>query len=112
MTLTILALILLAIALAGWWIYKNRKAEWKPEEVAALLESILDGSLDSREWDYFVHVEIEDGKLNEIREAVADMWVLGSKYMERDSIDPCKINERGRERLVGLLEETQRLCSG
>lgn len=111
MTITIIVLIAFALVLTVWWIYRNRKAEWEPEEVALLIETILDGSLDSREWDYFVHVEIDDKKLNEIRESVADMWVLGSRYMERDAIDPCRMNEQGRERLKGLLEETRRLCS-
>ena len=75
-----------------------------PEEVVELLEALLDRTLSSEDWDYFVSVELDDPELEKIRMRTVEMWYVKSPYRISGSIDPSDLNVYGIAEVRKLID--------
>ena len=78
-------------------------AEWTADEVVELLNSLLDRTLSSEDWDYFISVKIADPELEGIRERMAEIWVVNSPYMLPGSMNPKDLNQKGVDEIKKLI---------
>jgi hypothetical protein len=94
------------VALVGIYAFirwNNRPVEWKPGEVADLLQSWLDDDVDDASWDYFEACEISNPKLEEVRQRALDAIYVESPYMDAGQH---RLNEVGR----ALFRELKAKC--
>ena len=83
------------------------RANTTAEEVVELLHELLNKTISSEDWDYFISVKIIDPKLEKIRERVVEMWTENSPYMVPGSIDPTDLNQRGVAEIRKLIASIQ-----
>ena len=83
------------------------RANTTAEEVVELLHELLNKTISSEDWDYFISVKIIDPKLEKIRERVVEMWTENSPYMVPSSIDPTDLNQRGVAEIRKLIASIQ-----
>lgn len=89
-------------AISRW---NSRPVDWKPEEVADLLQTWLNDDVDEAGWDYFEACEISDPRLEEIRQRALDAIYVESPYIDATRR---RLNERGR----ALFRELKEKCIG
>lgn len=83
------------------------RANTTAEEVVELLHELLNKTISSEDWDYFISVKIIDPKLEKIRERVVEMWTENSPNMVPSSIDPTDLNQRGVAEIRKLIASIQ-----
>ena len=71
------------------------RADRTADEVLGVLNALLNKTISSEEWDYFISVTIIDPELERIRKRVSEIWVENSPYMVPGSIDPTDLNQKG-----------------
>jgi len=103
MSTTIVVLCLLGLAIAIFAVWNSRPVDWTPAEVAQLLRARLRGEQDSNDWDYFVSCRIRDERLEEGREHVLRMEVVGSHYLSGSSENILDLSDAGVSRLEELI---------
>ncbi|WP_444890897.1 hypothetical protein ACJJH9_05170 [Microbulbifer sp. DLAB2-AF] len=97
------------LAVIAFYLFKKwkvRLVEWKPEEVANLLESWIKDDVDYKRWDYFEACEIANPKLEVIRQRAIKAIHINSPYIEVCGRDEGKLNEKGKE----LFKELRKQC--
>ncbi len=88
----------------------NRKPiDRSPEDVAAILRSLINGSLSSAEWDYFVSVGIRNPALENIRVRCIELWKKDSPYLKAGAIDPTELSELGIKQIQELQKECEEI---
>ncbi len=97
--------------IAAFLFWNARPVVWHPKAVADILEGLLNGELESGEWDYFISVKIKNPKLELVRNEMGKVWCKDSDYMEVGKIDPCCLNSKGREKVTALLKKCRELES-
>lgn len=80
-----------------------------PEEVIELLNALLNKTITSEDWDYFISVKIVDPELEKIRDSVEGMWTHDSPYMLPGTMDPTDLNQKGIaeiKKMIASLQQT------
>lgn len=95
------------VVVLGFVAYNHRPAKRSVEEVASTLRALLNGTLDSEEWDFFVSVSIQDPRLESIRKRCVALWKDESPYLDSGAIDPTRLSELGRRMVKDLLDECE-----
>ena len=85
--------------------WNTKPVEWKPEDVAKLLQTWIDGNIDYAGWDYFEACEIVNPELEKIRlEAIEATW-LKSPNIENCGGQNEHLNEKGISKFKELIEK-------
>lgn len=103
----ILILVLSIAALAAFFCWNLRPRAYCPGQVSKVLQSLLYGDLDGMEWDYFVSVKARDPELEVIRSEAVSIWTEGSRFMLPNEVNPCCLNEQGRQKVSELLQQSR-----
>ena len=106
-----LALVLSITCIAAFVYWNSRPRVCRPEEISKVLQLLLDGDLDDMAWDYFVSVKVRDPELEAIRCEAVSMWTEGSRFMQPGEINPCCLNDLGRQKVRELLQQCKGLES-
>lgn len=78
-----------------------------PDEVVELLNSLLNKTITSEDWDYFISVKIVDPELEKIRERVEGIWTHDSPFMLPNTMDPTGLNQKGIAEIKKMITSLQ-----
>lgn len=91
------------------WLLTRRQPALRPSEVASILRSLLDGSIDDDEWDQFTSMNIDDPRLESIRDRCAELIVEGTATLGESSVEPERLSPYARRKIKSLLDECEQL---
>ncbi len=102
-----IALVIIAIIiLFAFYKWNTRPIIWEIGDVQNLLESVLNDTLDYKEWDYFEACKIKNPDLEKIRQESLKIYDKDSNLLASDA-EPCvvKLSDLGTNIYKKLIDQ-------